>query len=97
MKIFGQEVELVGLPLSLLRKLNIPDFDICEEIFAHHVYYSADKLFRDVPEFQPTVALEEGMAEVIQVMEKEKRIPDSDEIRWEDEIISRIDQLFPIA
>jgi hypothetical protein len=94
MKIYGQEVELVGLPLSILREINIPNFGICEEIFAHHTYYSSDKLFRDVPEFQPTVSLEEGMREVIQVMEDEKRIPDSEEIRWEDEIISRVDQLF---
>ena len=90
MNVLGQEVELVGLPLAILRELNIPNFDICEEIFAHHEYYSGDKLFRDVPDFQPTVSLEAGMTEVIQVMEEDGRIPDSDEMTWEDEIIDSV-------
>jgi len=90
MKVIGREVELIGVPLTVLREMNIPDFDICEEIFAHHVYYSAEKLFRDVPEFQPSISLEEGMTEVLQVMEVEGRIPDSDLLSWEDEIIERV-------
>ncbi len=90
MKVLDQEVDLVGVPLVVLRKMNIPEFDICEEIFAHHVYYSADKLFRDVPEFQPTISLQQGMTEVFQVMEIDGRIPDSDSITWEDEIIKRV-------
>jgi nucleoside-diphosphate-sugar epimerase len=90
MKVLGQEVELVGIPFEMLKKMKIPGFDICEEIFAHHVYYSAEKLFRDVPEFQPTISLEEGMVQVFDVMEREGRIPDSDQPKWEDDIIARI-------
>ena len=90
MKVLGNEVELIGVPFSTLRKLNIPGFDICEEIFAHHVYYSAEKLFRDVPEFQPTITLEEGMSSVLRIMEEQDRIPDSSETDWEDEIIDRV-------
>ena len=89
MDVLGVEVELVGVPLTILKKMNIPNFDICEEIFAHHVYYSAEKLFRDVPEFQPTISLREGMAQVIAVMDGEGRIPNSDEIDWEDKVISK--------
>lgn len=89
MKILGQESELVGVPFEDLRKLNVPDFEICEEIFAHHVYYSSEKLFRDVPEFQPKISLETGMAQVFESMAHEGRIPNSDELRWEDEIIAR--------
>ncbi len=87
MKVLGREVELVGIPLADLRRMNIPDFGITEEIFAHHVYYSSEKLFRDVPEFTPRVSLEQGMAQVFEVMEREGRIPNSDEVAWEDEII----------
>lgn len=90
MKVLGQDVELVGIPFEMLKKMKIPGFDICEEIFAHHVYYSAKKLFRDVPEFQPSISLEEGMVQVFDVMEREGRIPDSDQLKWEDDIIARI-------
>lgn len=88
-KILGKDVELVGVPFEDLKGLNVPDFGICEEIFAHHVYYSAEKLFRDVPEFQPQVSLEQGMMQVFEVMEREGRIPNSDELNWEDEIIEK--------
>jgi nucleoside-diphosphate-sugar epimerase len=90
MNILGREVELIGVPLAILKKMDVPNFDICEEIFAHHVYYSSEKLIRDVPEFQPEVSLERGMAEVIDFMDREERIPDSDEQTWEDDIIERM-------
>ncbi len=88
MRVLGREVELVGVPLADLRAFDIPGFAICEEIFAHHVYYSAEKLFRDVPEFQPRISLEDGMAQVIAALEREGRIPDSDAVEWEDRIIA---------
>jgi len=88
MRVLGREVELVGVPFADLRMMNIPEFGICEEIFAHHVYYSSEKLFRDVPEFQPLISLEEGMRQVLEVMEREGRIPNSDEMVWEDRIIA---------
>jgi nucleoside-diphosphate-sugar epimerase len=93
-KILGKETELVGVPFEDLKKCSIPEFGICEEIFAHHVYYSSEKLFRDVPEFHPQVSLERGMSQVFEVMEYEGRIPNSDEFSWEDEIITRQKGLF---
>ena len=57
MKILGQECELVGVPFADLKALNVPEFEICEEIFAHHVYYSSEQLFRDIPEFHPQISL----------------------------------------
>ncbi len=60
-KILGKETELVGVPFEDLKRLNVPDFSICEEIFAYHVYYSSEKLFRDVTDFHPQVSLEQGM------------------------------------
>ena len=89
MKILDQECELVGVPFADLKVLNVPDFEICEEIFAHHVYYSSDQLFRDIPEFHPQISLEGGMAQVFEHMERAGRIPDSDPLTWEDEIIAR--------
>jgi nucleoside-diphosphate-sugar epimerase len=88
-KVLGKETELVGVPLEDLKKLNVPNFGICEEIFAHHVYYSSEKLFRDVAEFHPQVSLEQGMTQVFEVMEREGRIPNSDEMTWEDEVIQK--------
>lgn len=88
MQVLGREVEIIGVPFASLKRFDIPGFDICEEIFAHHVYYSAEKLFRDVPEFQPTISLAEGMAQVIAAMDAEGRIPEADSNQWEDAIIA---------
>jgi hypothetical protein len=58
------------------------------------VYYSANKLFRDVPEFTPTIALEEGMRQVIEDMDRKGKIPDSNQEAWEDAIIDAHRQAF---
>jgi nucleoside-diphosphate-sugar epimerase len=87
MKVLGREVELVGISLDTLVALDKEKFAICEEIFAHNVYYSSDKIFRDIPEFMPTVSLEEGIRRVIEYMDQEGQIPDSDGEKWEDAII----------
>ncbi len=88
MQVLGREVELVGVPFANLKSYTIPGFDICEEIFTHHVYYSPEKLFRDVPEFQPTISLAQGMAGVIAAMDKDGRIPSASTNQWEDPIIA---------
>lgn len=87
MKVLGRDVELVGIPFEDLKRMNVPNFGICEDIFAHHIYYSPEKLFRDVPEFQPRVSLDAGMAQVIEAMDREGRIPNSDELTWEDRLV----------
>lgn len=94
MKVLGREVELVGIPLSDLRKMQVPDFDICEEIFAHHVLYSPDKIFRDVPEFRPGISLEAGMIGVLEAMDRDGRIPDSDQLEWEDRLIAAHNRMY---
>ncbi len=92
MQILGSEVALIGVPLQQLLKRHATRFSICEDIFAHNVYYSSEKLFRDVPEFAPRISLEEGMRQVFESMEQAGKLPDSDNETWEDEIISRIRQ-----
>lgn len=87
MKVLGREVELVGVSLDTLNSIDAGRFGICNEIFAHNVYYSSERLMRDVPEFVPTISLEEGMIEVFEAMKQGDRIPNSDNETWEDEII----------
>jgi hypothetical protein len=81
MKVIGREVELVGVPLDDLIALKVPGVDICRDIFAHHGYYSAEKLFREVPAYHPVVSLEEGMTRVLAAMDREGRVPNSDDKR----------------
>lgn len=93
MGIIGQQVELVGIPLDMLMALNIPDTGLCEEIFAHNVIYSSEKLMRDVPEFHPQYTLEAAMRDILAAMDADNRIPDSDNIQWEDEVIAALYQM----
>ncbi|KAA0272754.1 MAG: NAD-dependent epimerase/dehydratase family protein [Chloroflexi bacterium] len=93
-KVLGKDVELIGIPFEDLKRLNVPDMDILEDEFAYNDYYSPEKLFRDVPEFQPQTSLEQGMTQVFDVMEREGRIPNSDELTWEDEIIAKYRKLY---
>jgi len=87
MKVLGREVELVGVPYADLAALSIPGFDACRDIFAHNLMYSAEKLFRAVPEFTPQVSLEDGIAQVYEAMLSAGRVPDAAENTWEDAII----------
>jgi hypothetical protein len=41
-----------------------------------------------VPEFRPKISLKEGLARVLEAMERENRIPDSDKETWEDKLIA---------
>jgi nucleoside-diphosphate-sugar epimerase len=93
-KVLGRDVELIGVPFEDLKRLNVPEIGILEDEFAYNDYYSAEKLFRDVPEFHPQISLEQGMTQVFEVMERERRIPNSDEVKWEDEIIERYKELW---
>jgi hypothetical protein len=43
---------------------------------------------RDVPEFRPKIALEDGLAGVLETMEREGRLPDSDKEDWEDRLVA---------
>jgi nucleoside-diphosphate-sugar epimerase len=93
MDVIGKQVELVGAPMDILECWNIPEFSICKEIFGHNVIYSSEKLFRDVPEFNPRVSLSEGLAGVIEALDRDGRIPNSDDITWEDELIKALKQV----
>ena len=84
MRVLEREVELVSRPLPRLLEFDARRFDICESIFAHPTHYSPAQLMQDVPEFRPRISLEEGMRQVIEAMDRENRVPNSDLETWED-------------
>jgi len=88
MQVLGREVELVGVPFEDLLAHEIPGVDLLRDEFAYHTFYSAEKLFRDVPEFSPRISLAEGMAEVVAAMDRDGRMPNSDDVTWEDAVIA---------
>jgi nucleoside-diphosphate-sugar epimerase len=93
MQVIGKEVDVIGVPYADLERLNVPAFHACRDLFRYHLYYSAEKLFRDVPEYQPSVSLEEGMRRVLEAMDRDGRVPNSDDLDWEDRIIERQQQV----
>lgn len=88
MKVIGRQVELVGVPLAALVSAKVPAVEICQSIFAYNVIYDSAKLRRDVPEFAPKVSLEQAQARVLEAMDREGRVPDSDKLDWEDKLIA---------
>jgi len=88
MDVIGCQVELVGVPLADLLAAEVPDVGICESIFSHNTVYSPNRLLRDVPEFRPQVSLADSIDRVYHAMERENRIPDSDDFAWEDRLIA---------
>ncbi len=90
MEVLGRTVEMIGVSCRDLELLEVPDYEICRDIFRHNVYYSAEKLFADVPEFAPCISLADGMERVFAAMRTEDRIPPSPAGGWEDQIIDRV-------
>lgn len=88
MKVLGRQVETVSVTREVLQAIDRDRFSYYVDIFAFNGYYSAEKLFRDVPEFQPIVSLEQGMIDVLEAMDRTGRIPDSDTMDWEDKLIT---------
>jgi nucleoside-diphosphate-sugar epimerase len=93
MKVLGREVEMIGVNCKDLDVLGVPDNGVCKEIFAHNCYYSAEKLFRDVPEFKLQISIEEGIQKVFNRMQAQDRIPVSESGGWEDQIIGKMKQM----
>ena len=93
MKVLGRTVEMIGVSCTDLERFEVPGCDICRDIFSHNCYYSAEKLFQDVPEFKPRISLEDGIRDVFDSMQKQKRIPPSESGGWEDRIIERVEKM----
>jgi len=89
MKVIGKRVELIEVPYVDLEKLKIPGFRLCRDVFSHNLHFSAEKLFKVLPEFRLKISLEEGMREVLEKMDKDGRIINSAKQNWEDRIIRK--------
>ena len=88
MEIIGKEVPMVGLPLDTLLAIDPKKFKIAGDEFSFNDYYSCEKIYRDIPEFRPKISLKEGMTRVLEALDRAGRIPDSDTMRWEDDLIA---------
>lgn len=93
MRVLGSEVEQVGVPLGRLEEWGVPGIRICSEIFSHDAWWSGEKIRRDLPDWRPRLSLEEGIARTVEGLDREGRVPDSDVLDWEDEIVARMAHL----
>ena len=92
MNVLGREVEMVEVTLETLLHNQSSEFTVGEMItenYKFNGYYSGEKIARDIPEFRPVTGLEEGLALALEFIERNGTIPNSDEIRFEDEIIRK--------
>lgn len=96
MKVIGREVEMVGVPIQNLCAAGVANLGTCESIFSYNTIYSPARLMRDVPEFRPRLSLAEGLASVLEAMDR-RGIPDSDATDWEDGLIAAQRQVGEIA
>lgn len=87
MEIIGREVEMVGISLDTLLAIDPKKFKIAGDEFSFNDYYSCEKIYRDIPEFRPRISLKEGMTRVLEALDRAGRIPDSDTMTWEDDLI----------
>lgn len=88
MEIIGREVPMIGIPLDTLLAIDPKKFALAADEFSFNDYYSCQKIFRDIPEFRPKISLKEGMTRVLECMDREGRIPNSDTMHWEDDLIA---------
>ena len=88
MEVIGREVEMVGLPLDTLMALDPKKFRLAGAEFSYNDYYSCAKIYRDIPEFRPKISLKEGMTMVLESLDRDGRIPNSDQQPWEDDLIA---------
>ena len=87
MKVLGREVEMVGIPLRSLLAFDASRFTMCADYFVHSIVYSAAKILRDIPEFEATVSLEDGLRRTIARLDELGWIENSDDQIWEDRLI----------
>lgn len=88
MKVLGREVEMVEVPLFVQQAS--PHFQVGEmitESYVYNAYYSGEKIARDIPEFSPKTDLETGLRKTVEYLDEHNLIPDSDSLKWEDELI----------
>lgn len=88
MKVLGKEVEMVCVPLEVLNKLGYESRGFTSTIFGFNTIYDHRKIYRDIPEFRPSISLEDGMRKVIEYSDKHGMIPNSDDYPMDDKIVA---------
>lgn len=88
MSVLGNEVDLVPVSADELIRLDPDRFRLVRGIFAHNLLYSAEKIRRDIPEFNPMISLAEGMADAFEYLERKGLVEDVPLNDWEDQIIA---------
>ncbi len=78
MKVLGKEVEMVCVPLEALEKLGYAGRGFTTDIFGYNTIYDHRKIYHDIPEFRPSISLEDGMRAVIAYSDAHGMIPNSD-------------------
>ena len=90
MDILGKHVPMVGIPLETLIAIDPKQFGIAASEFSYNDWYSCEKVYRDIPEFRPKISLKDGMTSVLESLDANGRIPNSDELPWEDALIAQV-------
>jgi len=90
----GCKVELVDAPAELLLKVWPQNTGLLASEARWNRLFSVAKLQRDIPEFRPTIKLEEGMAACVAWLDHEGLIEDSRTDDTEDRIIAGIARLY---
>lgn len=87
MKVLGKEVEMVAVPLEVLEKLGYAGRGFTCDIFGYNTIYDHHKIYHDIPEFRPSVSLEDGMRAVIAYSDAHGMIPNSDDYPMDDKLV----------
>jgi nucleoside-diphosphate-sugar epimerase len=87
MQVLGRDVEMVGIPYRILENLMSNGAIQCSDIFWQNHFFSGRKLKALLPEFEPSISLETGIRMVIEVLDRERRIPAVESSAWEDRLI----------
>lgn len=86
MKVLGKEVEMIAVPLEILEKLGYAGRGFTTDIFGYNTIYDHHKIYHDIPEFRPSVSLEDGMRQVIAYSDAHDMIPNSDNYPIDDKL-----------
>ena len=79
MRALGRKVDMMCVPLEVLEALGYDDRGFTTTIFGYNTIYDHRKIYRDIPEFRPSVDLEDGMRRVIAYSDAHDMIPNSDQ------------------
>lgn len=90
----GYEVTLIDAPADLLIEAWPENTGQLASDTRWNRVYRVDKIQRDIPEFQPTITLEEGMPACVAWMDEHGWIEDARTDDMEDRIIASIDRLW---